>query len=103
VSFNSQVCIIFIYNLLQIFNFDKLVMLRENSKNFTYAFCKSGALHEASKKPVDSPPKSSHFVSSQQISLSFAELAVYCCNKAKICSMVQSNSSTTTTFVVPGI
>jgi len=62
VSFNSQVCIIFIYNLLQIFNFDKLVMLRENSKNFTYAFCKSGALHEASKKPVDSPPKSSHFL-----------------------------------------
>jgi hypothetical protein len=44
VSFDSQVCIIFIYNPLPIINSDKLVMLRENSKNLTYAFCKSGAL-----------------------------------------------------------
>jgi len=46
VSFNSQVCIIFVYNLLPIINSDKLVMSRENSKKFTYAFCKSGALHD---------------------------------------------------------
>jgi hypothetical protein len=45
VSFDSQVYIIFIYNLLLIINSNKLVMPRENSKNFTYAFCKSGALH----------------------------------------------------------
>jgi hypothetical protein len=44
VSFNSHVCIISIYNPLPIFNYDKLVMSRENSKMFTYAFCKSGAL-----------------------------------------------------------
>jgi hypothetical protein len=44
VSFNSQVCIIFIYNPLPIFNSDKLVMSCENSKNFPYAFCKREVL-----------------------------------------------------------
>jgi hypothetical protein len=32
------------YILLPIFNSDELVISRENRKNFTYAFCKSGAL-----------------------------------------------------------
>jgi hypothetical protein len=36
---------IYIYILLPIFNSDETVMSRENSKNFTYAFYKSGALH----------------------------------------------------------
>jgi hypothetical protein len=33
------------YIPLLIYNFDELVMLRGNRKKFTYAFCKSGALH----------------------------------------------------------
>jgi hypothetical protein len=32
VVFNSHVCVVSIYNLLPIFNSDKLVMSRENSK-----------------------------------------------------------------------
>jgi len=45
VSIHFQVCITFTYIPLPIFTSDKLVMSRENSKIFTYAFCKSGALH----------------------------------------------------------
>jgi hypothetical protein len=42
VSIYSQIYITFI--LLSIITSDKLVMSRENLKNFTYVFCKSGAL-----------------------------------------------------------
>jgi hypothetical protein len=45
VSIRFEVCITFTYIPLPIFTSDELVMSRENSKNFTYAFCKSGALH----------------------------------------------------------
>jgi len=34
-----------IYSPANIYNSDELVMSRGNRKNFTYAFCKSGALH----------------------------------------------------------
>jgi hypothetical protein len=36
-----------IYFAANIYNSDELVMSRGNRKNFTYAFCKSGALHLA--------------------------------------------------------
>jgi hypothetical protein len=42
VSFNFQVCIIFIHNLLLIFNSDKLVTSRENKKISLTLFVKVG-------------------------------------------------------------
>jgi hypothetical protein len=44
VLFNSKF-VLYLYILLPIFNSDEIVMSRENSKFFTYAFCKSEVLH----------------------------------------------------------
>jgi len=46
--FNSK-SVLYIYIPLPIFNSDEILMSRENSKNFTYAFYKSGALQYIKK------------------------------------------------------
>jgi len=57
----QSIYITFTYILLPTFTSDKLVMSRGNSKIFTYAFCKSGALQWRSFQSIEAVPQESTF------------------------------------------